>query len=305
MNVKNLIFKDVLNLDLRDIEECLFLIFVSEQAEKKATVLDKIYHEYKQNYKRLPEESNQDITNELNKILENDVFFEHLELVLKSNSVKNYLENKRLFNNNNNSVEFASNNNYDDDLSNEYELLLENMKNDKKYLKKLIIYKYLPKYKRAFVNPLMRIIINPLFIELSNSLKNDYEKTKEILKAYIIIILIHEVVHLLKFFKKTFSFKYTQKNKEWGEIFEYLFGLSKINNISYEQAKMINNLNNWNSIHNLHKIFEKNNDENIKNLKEQLYNQSDYYIKFYDTDIEEEENSLNDEVEQQDNWYDY
>ena len=155
----------------------------------------------------------------------------------------------------------------------------------------------------------MRIIINPLFIEPSNSLKNDYEKTKEILNAYIIIILIHEVVHLLKFLKKTFSFKnipQTPKNKEGGEIFiEYLFGLSKINNIGYEQAKMINDLNNWNNNHNLHKIFEKDNDKIIKNLKEQLYNQSDYYIKFYDTDIEEEENSINDEGEQQDNWYDY
>ena len=81
------------------------------------------------------------------------------------------------------------------------------MKNDKNYLKKLIIYKYLLKNKRAFVIPFMRIIINPLFIKLSDSLKNDYEKTKEILSAYIIIILIHEVVHLLKFFKTTFSFK--------------------------------------------------------------------------------------------------
>lgn len=305
---KNLIFKDVLNLDLKDIEECLFLIFVSKQAEKKATNLDKIYYEYKQNYKRSSEESNQDITDELKKILENDVFFENFELVLKSNSVKNYLDNKRLFNNN--SVEFVSDDNYDDDLSKEYELLLENMNKDKNYLKKLIIYKYLPKYKRAFVNPLMRIIVNPLFIELSNSLKNDYQKTKEILTAYINIILIHEVIHLLKFFKKTFSFKnipQTPKNKEGGEIFiKYLFGLSKINNIGYEQAKMINDLNNWNSILNLHKIFEINNGKNIKNFKEKQYNQIEYYIKFYDTDIEEDENSLNnEEEEQQDNWYDF
>ena len=138
-NGKNFIFKDVLNLDLRDIEECLFLIFLSAQAEKKATDLDKIYHEYKQNYKRLSEESNLDITDELNKILGSDIFFENFELILKSNSVKNYLEKKRLFNNNNNSVEFISNDdksyNYDDDLSNEYKLLLENVKNDKKYLK--------------------------------------------------------------------------------------------------------------------------------------------------------------------------
>ena len=62
----------------------LFLIFISDQAEKKATDLDKIYHEYKQNYKRLSEESNLDITDELNKILESDVFFENFELLLKS-----------------------------------------------------------------------------------------------------------------------------------------------------------------------------------------------------------------------------
>ena len=85
----NLLFKDVLNLDLNDIEECLFLIFISNQAEKRETKLKKIYREYKQNYKRLSEESKQDITNELNKILENDSFFEKFELILKSNSVKN------------------------------------------------------------------------------------------------------------------------------------------------------------------------------------------------------------------------
>ena len=211
------------------------------------------------------------------------------------------MENKRLFNN--------KNNYYEDDLSKEYELLIENMKNDKNYLKKLIIYKYLPKNKRAFVIPFMRIIINPLFIKLSDSLKNDYEKTKEILSAYIIIILIHEVVHLLKFFKTTFSFKkipQTSKNRKEGEIFiEYLFGISKINNIEYEQAKKINDHNNWNSSYNLHKIFEKNNATNVNNLKEKLYNKLDYYIKFYDTDFKEEGNSLNDEEEEQDNWYDF
>ena len=46
----NLLFKDVLNLDLNDIEECLFLIFISNQAEKRETKLKKIYREYKQNY---------------------------------------------------------------------------------------------------------------------------------------------------------------------------------------------------------------------------------------------------------------
>ena len=69
---------------------------------------------------------------------------------------------------------------------------------------------------------------------------------------------------------------------------------------------MINDLNNWNSILNLHKIFEINNGKNIKNFKEKQYNQIEYYIKFYDTDIEEDENSLNnEEEEQQDNWYDF
>ena len=132
------------------------------------------------------------------------------------------------------------------------------MKNDKNYLKKLIIYKYLPKNKRAFVIPFMRIIINPLFIKLSDS------------------------------------------------FIEYLFGISKINNIEYEQAKKINDHNNWNSSYNLHKIFEKNNATNVNNLKEKLYNKLDYYIKFYDTDFKEEGNSLNDEEEEeQDNWYDF
>ena len=55
----------------------------------------------------------------------------------------------------------------------------------------------------------------------------------------------------------------------------------------------------------MRKIFEKNNATNVNNLKEKLYNKLDYYIKFYDTDFKEEGNSLNDEEEEQDNWYDF
>ena len=54
----------------------------------------------------------------------------------------------------------------------------------------------------------------------------------EILKAYLNIILIHEIIHLLKFLKESFSYNnipQTLKKKEGGEVFiQYLFGISKI-----------------------------------------------------------------------------
>ena len=78
----------------------------------------------------------------------------------------------------------------------------------------------------------MRIIINPIYIEKSDLLNSDDVKKIIILKAYLTIILIHEVIHLIKFCK--------EKEKEGGEVFiEYLFGIGKIKNISYEQAEKL------------------------------------------------------------------
>ena len=47
---------------------------------------------------------------------------------------------------------------------------MNNMEKDKKFLSKIIIFKYLSKYHRAIVDPNLRIVINPLYFEFSKSL---------------------------------------------------------------------------------------------------------------------------------------
>ena len=306
---KRLIFQDILNLDLENIEESLFLIYVGKLMNNKEMDFDEAYKEYKNNYKNLQNELNNDLTDELKSILDNSEFLDDLLSILESNSIKDYLEKKRKFNEENNNVEFVTNNDaFDDDLSKEYHKLLNILKNDKNWLKNKVLFKNLPKYKRAIVNPLMRILVNPLYIEISELLKKDTDKRKIILKAYLIIILIHEIIHLLKFFKEKFSFEFipnTPKNKEGGEVFiEYLFGIAKIKNISLEQANIINEPNNWNDILNLHQIFE--NEIVVREEKKEVNVNSGYCINFYNTDLEEEEDNLsNNEEKEQDDWYDY
>ena len=308
---QTMFFEDILNIDINNIEEVLFLIYILDKYKLCSSPVnyDEIYQEYKRSYENLSEDLKDDITEELKEILDNEEFFEKLLVILESNSVKNYFLKKRLFNENNDDIKFIENNDddiFDDDLSSEYAKFITNMKKDKKWLRKLIIFKYLTKFKRAIVNPLMRIIVNPLYIEISDELKNDNKKRKIILEAYLTILLIHEIAHLLKFFKEDFSFQYipsTPKLREGGEVFiKYLFGISKIKNIDYDQAIMVNDSSNWDSIHELHKIFNHEEDKNsIKSDKIETNNNINYYIKFYDTDIEGD-NLQESNIEEKDDW---
>ena len=59
----------------------------------------------------------------------------------------------------------------DDCLKEGFHKLVNNLEKDKNYLSKIIIFKYLPKYNRAFVDPNMRIAINPIYFEFSHFFK--------------------------------------------------------------------------------------------------------------------------------------
>ena len=305
---KSMIFHDILNLDLENIEESLFLIYTGNLTGNKQIDFDAAYQEYKNNYNNLQKDLNNDLTNELKSILDSHEFFDDLLSILESNSLKNFLEKKRKFNEENNNVEFKTNNDVSDaDMTKEYNKLLNNLKNDKNWLKNKIIFKYLPKDKRAIVNPLMRILVNPLYIEMSELLKKDIDKRKIILQGYLIIILTQEFIHLLEFFKEKNFLEYIPKNQKQIKneliLMEYLFGVTKITNISLEQAKIINVPNNWNDIQKLNKIFEKEISVNID--KKEANENIDYSINFYYDILEEEENSFESEEDERDDWYDF
>jgi len=101
---KSILFEDILNADLTNIEDTLLFLYASKKYDEQKVNIDNIYNESKSNYKKLPEESDQDLAKELEQILNNKEFIDNFFLILQSNSVKNYLNNKRLFNNDNNSI---------------------------------------------------------------------------------------------------------------------------------------------------------------------------------------------------------
>ena len=97
---------------------------------------------------------------------------------------------------------------------------------------------------------------------------------------------------------------HTPKNKEGGEIFiNHLFGLSIINNITFEQANKINDIKSWVSVDELSKIFNDDKDKINKQLKESKTINL-YAINYYLSDYEDEDED-EDDNEKQDYWYDY
>ena len=142
---------------------------------------------------------------------------------------------------------------------------------DKYFFSKLFIFKYLPKYRRAFVDPNMRIVINPIYFELSESL--DDKKRNEIFRAYLFIINLHEIAHLVKFMKEKNipynNIPQTPKNKEEGKMFiNYLFNTPMIYSINYKQASAINIPENWNKKELLSNIFKEQKEWYEKNKKD-------------------------------------
>ena len=84
----------------------------------------------------------------------------------------------------------------DDFLKEGFHKLRDYLEKDKNFLSNLIIYKYLPRYKRAFIDPNMRIVINPIYFKFSGEM--DENIRNNIFKAYLFIIILHEIVHLVK-----------------------------------------------------------------------------------------------------------
>ena len=77
----------------------------------------------------------------------------YLMKILLSKSIKEYLNNKKLFEENN--VKIVN----DDNLIKEYKIFLEKM-NDINFMKNIIYLIYLPEKIRAFVNHNQRIFLN-------------------------------------------------------------------------------------------------------------------------------------------------
>ena len=303
-------YSEILKIDLNNVENAMNILdfYSKKEGFNKEMNIDNEFQEYQNNIKLVINEEFQkgDYTKLLQQILGQKEFHQKLREILESKSVKDYLENKQNFINGDFDVQFVNDNCICDDyIKKGYNEFINSFKNDITYLKDLIIIKFLPKNIRAFVCPYMRIALNPLFIEISDLLKQDENALHEIIMAYLIIVLVHEVVYLSKFFntnEQTLSINNspsTQKNREGGLTFiNYLFGIPIINSINIEQSKKINDEKNWDNIDILKKIFEKEN--KIKNDEEAKV-KSKFFIKFYDTNFE---NEMEDNELDNDSWLD-
>ena len=308
--IKNhLFYSELFKIDLNNINDCIYLLHFQENLYKESEFYD-TDEEFK---KLISRRETNDFTENLKKIIEDESFIKDLKEILNQEFVKDYFEKARKFFNeedeDNYDISFIEEEKIikgqDDFLKDGYDRFKSfiNTKND--FFSKLFIFKYLPKYKRAFVDPNMRIIINPIYFELSESL--DEEKRDEIFRAYLLIIILHEIIHLVKFMNEnSVSYKnipQTPKRKEGGKMFiNYLFKTPMIYSINYKQASIINKPENWNKPDLLSDIFKEQKEwfeNNKKNKKEDINiphpkeeNSINFYLSLMDDD-KNEKNSKN------------
>ena len=308
--IKNhLFYSELFKIDLNNINDCIYLVHFQENLYK-----DSEFYDTDEEFKKLiSRRETNDFTENLKKIIEDESFIKDLKEILNQEFVKDYFEKARKFLNeedeDNYDISFIEKEKVikgqDDFLKDGYDRFKSfiNTKND--FFSKLFIFKYLPKYKRAFVDPNMRIIINPIYFELSESL--DEEKRDEIFRAYLLIIILHEIIHLVKFMnEKSISYKnilQTPKRKEGDKMFiNYLFKTPMIYSINCKQASIINKPENWNKPELLSDIFKEQKEwfeNNIKNKKEDINiphpkeeNSINFYLSLMDDD-KNEKNSKN------------
>ena len=246
-------------------------------------------------------ENNFKLVNNLNdiisEILFSEEFYYKLKEILNSDVIKEYFNHNRKFKDVY-GTELCSPNESNIDLKKAYEEFMQNYSKEPTFLIKLIIFKDLPKGKRSFVNQIPKIFLSTLFIQVNNEpCKNNINEylnnLKIIISAYLIIILIHEIINLLKFIKDKQDKKVyesisdlplTPKGRDGGKVFiNYLFQKHLINEITINQANKILDINNWKNIKNLNKIFVNPEDDLISNS--QIFS-----IKYYISDEKKEEN---------------
>ena len=131
-----------------------------------------------------------------------------------------------------------------ENFSKEYNKLMENLKNIIFFIN-LFRLKYLPFGIKAFVNYNLKIVINSLYYKFSENI--DENNKIIIFKAALKILIIHEIMHILKFLKNEVNFNQmpkTPREREAGKmLINYLFDIPTIKSINLEEANKINDIN--------------------------------------------------------------
>ena len=249
----NFFYSEILKLDMNNIDDCIYLLYFNSNLKKDTPFYD-IDKEFKQ---LLSRKEISDFSDNLRKIVEDESFIQDLKKILDQKSVKDYFEKARRFTNeeeDNYEMEFIEEEKVkdeDDFLKDGFDKFMSLINGDKYFFSKL----------------------NPIYFELSESL--DDKKRNEIFRAYLFIIILHEIAHLVKFMKEKnipySNISQTPKNKEEGKMFiNYLFNTPMICSINYKQASTINIPENWNKKELLSNIFKEQKEWYEKNKKDKI-----------------------------------
>ena len=309
---KNFTYDKVLNFEESDIYNFLFVLEINRKIIKENIGdignLDYKYIEFKNKFISSINNLNSVNYNYFYDLISDKSFHDEIIDILKSQPIKDYLNGYRYFeeikeddkNKNTKECEFKfvkKGEVYTENFTEEYNKLIKYLENDIFYIN-LFRLKYLPFGIKAFVNYTLKIFINSLYYEFNKNI--DENNKKIIFKAALKILIIHEIMHILKFLKKNVNFNempQTPRKREAGKmLINYLFGRPTIKSINLEEAEKINDLNTWNDINLLRNIFPT--EKEILEKKES-YNKKIDHIDLYFTeeDIDEENYKKEEEVQ--------
>ena len=167
-----------------------------------------------------------------------------------------------------------------ENFTNEYSKLM-NYLNDSCFFMNLFRLKFLPFGVRALVNYNLKIIFNPLYYEFNENINENNKKI--VFRAALKIIIVHEMVHILKYLKNDANFNEmpgTPRDREAGKmLINYLFGKPVIKRINLEEAKKINDIKYWDDIEKLKTIFQEEDElSEIVKAKRKISDHVDLYF---------------------------
>ena len=271
---RNFLYNLVLDLEEKNIYDILLFLDINEKTESlNSRNLDYIYKEHKNNFISSVKNLNPIDYHYFYDLISDVNFYNEIIDILTSKPIKLYLNNYRYYeeineknkekNINIYDFEFVSNEEeFVENFSKEYSKLMNYLK-DSCFFMNLFRLKFLPFGVRALVNYNLKIIFNPLYYEFNENINENNKKI--VFRAALKIIIVHEMVHILKYLKNDANFNEmpgTPRNREAGKmLINFLFGKPVIKRINLEEAKKINDINYWDNIDKLKSIFQEEEDE--------------------------------------------
>ena len=285
------LYNSVLDLEKKNIYDILLFLDINEKTEiKNARNLDYIYKEEKNNFISSVKNINPIDYQYFYDLMSDINFYKEIFDILKSDPIKMYLNNYRYYeeineknkkNINIYEFKFVSNEEeFVENFSNEYNKLM-NYLNDSCFFMNLFRLKFLPFGVRALVNYNLKIIFNPLYYEFNENINENNKKI--VFRAALKIIIVHEMVHILKYLKNDANFNEmpgTPRDREAGKmLINYLFGKPVIKRINLEEAKKINDINYWGDIEKLKTIFREEDElSEIEEAERKILDHVDLYF---------------------------